>query len=119
MTAVGLRPTTKVWLIPVPESAMVCTAPPDVLFASSLMSTWPRMGPVACGVKFTAMLQEPPAGTGLAVEQMFVVAGRLKLAGPLGRPTLASIEMEVIVSGALPVFVRVTFCGGELVVLTV
>jgi len=83
--------------VPVPEVETLC----GLVAALSVMTMVPARGPTAVGVKVTTIVQLPPAAIGEPVVQ-FCVSPKLLVAGL--KPTA---EM---VSGALPVFVTVTFC---------
>ena len=91
--------------MPVPVSVMICV-PPLLL---SLIVIPPVRVPLATGVKFTAIMQLPPATTGVDVEQVV-----------LGSRAKSPLEVkELMFSGLLPVLVIVTDCAAAVVPTTV
>ena len=85
--------SVKSW--PVPLSATLCVLPAAPWLLSVMLSV-PVSGPVAAGEKVTLIVQEPPAAT--LPPQLLV------------SPKLALMARLVMVSGALPVLLRVTGC---------
>jgi hypothetical protein len=98
--------------VPVPFRPTVCVLPVTPLLLSVMVSV-PLSGPVAVGEKVTLIVQEPPAATGLLVEQVVPVEATAKALA--FAPVIA---MLAIVSAAVPVVLpRVT--GSDPVVPTI
>ena len=86
-------PKLKLGVLPVPVSATVCGLPE----ALSAMLNIPLLVPAAVGLKVTLILQLPPAGTALPHA---LVSAKSPLA-----------VMDVMLSTALPEFLKETACG--------
>jgi hypothetical protein len=91
--------------VPVPVRLTVCVLPVTPLLLSVMVSV-PLSSPVAVGEKVTLIVQEPPAATGLVVEQVVPVEATAKALA-----FVPVIAMLAIVSAAVPVaLLRVTAC---------
>jgi len=91
--------------VPVPE-----TVSDGVEAALSVIATFPLSTPKAVGVKSIVIVQMPPAAIGEVVVQFCCVTEKLLVTG--------LNATDEIVSGAFPVFVRITFCEGLAVLMS-